>query len=437
MLINTTDRLDQVRQAREEAASFRHDAPLPDFYDQKLSEVWERARRTRAHADLGDWSRDAFALVAPTAKDDLKAAPWTFVASGLDDADKYYETTGTTGRVTPTPRCAEDVIWNTVSVAEVWRGLLSEPERVAILLPSDIVPVADLIVGVCEYLGIPHTRAYPFSTGICDWDRLVGLWESLRPTTVFLAPGVALQLTRLLKQRGQLAAMARTVRTLMLLGEVNTAPFRRRVGQWWGADAYDASYGSTETGTLAAACPADRQHLLTTANFFELAGDGGVRPIPAHGQGRLITTPLNLYARPLLRFDTGDEVALDCGCPCGSRTPTVAVVGRSTDAVRVHGVPLSVRGVEEVVYETTPATGYLVEAEPDGAYARLLLERDVEWDRGRERAVAEKLQRASSRRLGLAWDDVVFVNALPSLTKSGASQKSWKRSNLRVLDGAR
>ena len=65
----------------------------------------------------------------------------------------------------------------------------------------------------------------------------------------------------------------------MLLGEVNTAAYRARLGGWWGATALDGSYGSTETGTLAAACAAGNQHLLPAATYFELATADGVGPV--------------------------------------------------------------------------------------------------------------------------------------------------------------
>jgi hypothetical protein len=154
-------------------------------------------------------------------------------------------------------------------------------DRVVILLPSDLVPVADLIVNVCEYRGVPHIRAYPFATGITDWDRLIGAFRSFRPTVVFVAPGVAVQFTRLVKQRGHLAELRESVRSLMLLGEVSTGPMRARIGTWWDARCYDISYGSTETGTLAASCVDGSLHMLTAANYFELSTESGIEPV--HG----------------------------------------------------------------------------------------------------------------------------------------------------------
>nr|WP_233628298.1 phenylacetate--CoA ligase family protein [Saccharopolyspora sp. HNM0986] len=426
--------MDELRSASKEISGSRGGIPDSSFYQEKLRTVWCRAQKTESYRSLGEFSWEAFAGLSRTPKDRLKATPGEFLAGAARREVKYYETTGTTGQPTPTPRTAEDIIWNTVSVAESWRNLLGKNERVLVMMPSDIVPVADMIVGVCEYLDLPHARCYPFTTGISDWDRLIGLWETLQPSTVFIAPGVALQLSRLLKERGLLERYGASVTKMMLLGEVSTPPFRARLGQWWDASAFDASYGSTETGTLATSCANDQLHLLTATNYFELATDDGAAPLSDSGAGRLVVTPLNLHARSLLRLDTGDDVKISSACECGDEAPVVQVVGRSSDALQVRNANLTVRAVEEVVFGATESTGYLMEADSAGQFARLILERDVNWDRDSETDMTARLQALSQDNLGLQWDEVVFVNQLPATTKSGASQKNWKRSNFRVLE---
>ncbi len=413
--------------------------PSQPYYESKLARVWARASRSAAYHDVGEYSRAALDALPATMKDTLKRRPWDFMVADVDQAAKYYETTGTSGAVTPTPRLAEDVIWNTVSVAAAWRDLLGPGDRVLVLLPSDVVPVADLIVNVCEYRGIPHARAYPFATGITDWDRLIGVFRSFRPTVLFVAPGVAMQLTRLVKQRRLLGGLSDSVRSLMLLGEVSTGAMRARLGTWWGARAYDASYGSTETGTLAASCVDGSLHLLTATNHFELRTEHGVGPLPAVGEirsGSLVVTPLNLYARPLLRLDTGDQVTVGASCVCGSPHPAVAVHGRVADGLSLRGAELTPRAVEDIVYGVSTATGYLVEIDADGTYGRLLLERDIDVDRATEAEQCAAVQNTTYARLWVRWDDVVFVNTLAATTKSGGSQKSWKRSNIRIVEPA-
>lgn len=432
MIINSEQRLATVLAAAREFRERGGTVPGDAFYTDKIAAVWARAQGAPAYAKLGAFTWEAFGELAVTSKDQLKSDPWGFLAATVDDGAKYYETTGTTGTATPTPRLVDDLIWNTVSVAEAWRGVLRDDDRVLSLLPSDIVPVGDLVATVCEHLGLVHARAYPFATGISDWDRVAGLWATLRPTVLFLAPGVALQLTRLFKQRGLLAQLSASVRTIMLLGEVSVPAMRTRLGRWWGATAYNASYGSTETGTLAAACRHDRLHLLTAANYCELRTPQGLSQVRGPATGRLVVTPLNLHARPLLRYDTGDDVTVGADCPCGAGTPDITVLGRASDGMRVQDVTLTPYLVEEIVYGETTATGYLLEVAPDRI--RLMLERDVHADRDAEPDRVAAVRDAFRHRVGLDDTEVVFLNSLPSTTKSGGSQKSWKRSNIRVLE---
>lgn len=438
MLINSSARLSLVQEAQNEIDQELGAIPLDDFYRTKLTSSWERARSAVAYRELGPFSSEAFQALPVMSKDSLKRAPWDYVVANLDEAAKYYETTGTSGLVTPTPRTVEDIVWNAISVASAWRELIGTGDRVLILLPSDLVPVADLIVSVCEYLEVPHAKAYPFATGITDWDRLVGVFRAFRPTVVFAAPGVVVQFTRLVKQRGLLAELREPVRSLMMLGEVSTDPMRDRIGSWWEARCYDISYGSTETGTLAASCADGSLHMLTATNYFELHTDHGAEPLVLDDDqtrtGNLVVTPLNLYARPLLRLDTGDRVTVGVSCVCGSVQPTVMIHGRGSDGLTLYGVGLTPRVVEEIVYGVTMATGYLIEMDVAGEYGRLLLERDFDVDRVTEADQRAAVRNATAERLGIQWDDIVFVNALAVTTKSGGSQKSWKRSNIRIVE---
>ncbi|MBN9801327.1 CoF synthetase [Pseudonocardia sp. UM4_GMWB1] len=437
MLIADERRMTILREAQAEYAPPRNTIPEPEYYESRLRSSWDRARRSAAYRGLPDFSMREFENLPITTKGALKAAPLDFTTVELGASHKYYETTGTSGRPTPTPRLVEDVIWNVVSVAEAWRDVVEDGDRVAILLPSDLVPVGDLVVGVCEYLGVSHVRAYPFTTGIADWDRIAEMWRTFRPTVVFVAPGVAMHMTRLAKSRGELADLRSSTRVLMLLGEVSTEPFRDRLGQWWGGEVHDASYGSTETGTLAATCARSRLHLLPSAAYFELSDGTSTTPARGSGAGNLVVTPLRLHARPLLRVDTGDVVDLEVGCPCGSAVPIVQVHGRAAEEITVSGVALAVRDVETIVFGSAPVTTYLVEVDETRDCARLLLERDVDSDREQEPLLADRIRRHSQEHLGLEWDDVVFLNSLPAAAKSGASQKSWKRSNVRFVGADR
>lgn len=241
MLINSQERLHILQAAVRDFRDARAAAPTANFYEDRLRAVWERARHSTRYGQLGPYHRQAFLKLSPTSKQELKDRTASLIVGPLHTKVKYYESSGTSGRVTPTPRDAQDIIYNAVSVAEAWRPLLPSDSRVAIALPSDIVPVGDLISSVCEYLDVAHIRCFPFTTGVSDWDRLFSMWRIFAPTVIFAAPGMLLQLTRVAKQRRLLQDLRDPVQTIMLLGEVNSRPFRTASGSWWQAKAFDAS----------------------------------------------------------------------------------------------------------------------------------------------------------------------------------------------------
>jgi len=148
-----------------------------------------------------------------------------------------------------------------------------------------------------------------------------------------------------------------------------------------------------------------------------------------------VVTPLNLYARPLLRLDTGDSVTITAPWEPGRASPGLLINGRDSDSIVVGGVPLEIRAVEEVVYGACDATGYVIEVDRQSDSAALILERDVGWDISQEAQLQADLLERSEQHMGLRWSRVLFVNNLSALNKSGASQKSWKKTNLRFVGG--
>ncbi|NRQ37777.1 phenylacetate--CoA ligase family protein [Nonomuraea sp. NN258] len=411
-----------------DSTGYRADV-VADIQHQKLAELWGRAVSVPHFSGQPGFAAQDLPQLPVTTKDQVKADPDAFARTDLSGVARYYESSGSSGRTTPTPRTAADLIGNAVSVAGLWRRVLgAEPLRAAVMLPSDVLPVADLAAAVCEYLGHTFLRCYPFTTGVCDWDRLEGLFTRYRPQAVFAAPGVWAQWTRLLKQRGRLADVKESVTTVLLLGEVSLPGQRRRLSADWDATVLDASYGSTETGTIAAACAADRLHLLTPGHLLEIRDGDVIAPPRPGATGELITTTLNNHARPLLRYGTGDVVTVGAEpCECGLGLPTIAVHGRGDDTLVWRGATLSEHLLGSLVYDDPRVTGYLVQVAGDGARARLVLEKDVDVA-GDAELVATARERCV--RAGVEWDDIVVVSQLPVVSKAGAGLKSWKRTSI-------
>jgi hypothetical protein len=141
-------------------------------------------------------------------------------------------------------------------------------------------------------------------------------------------------------------------------------------------------------------------------------------------QGRTLSTRQIVVAdedRPLsVLFG---EIAEDRGVT--RRTRRMVLV-----ALRVKGVPLNVEAVESIVYGGSGITGYMIEVDGAGESARLLLEKDVDLADGQGKI--GELQGAFLER-GIVWDGMALLNELPSITKSGAGQKNWKKTNVRTV----
>ncbi|WIX91449.1 phenylacetate--CoA ligase family protein [Amycolatopsis sp. DG1A-15b] len=395
----------------------------------KLAALWERADRVPRYAADPAIRDRRFEDVGVLEKDELKADPTGFLATGVKGPIGYYESSGSSGRATPTPRTAEDTITNVIGVGSLWRTVLTgEPDRVAALLPSDVAPVGDFVAAVAEYLGHTFLRCYPFATGICDFDRLDRLFRGYRPTVVFGAPGVLTQWTRVLKTTGALADVTAGVRAVMLLGEVSLPGQRAKLAADWSAKVFDASYGSTETGTIAATCGDGGLHLLESGHLVELRRGDKLVPAAPGESGELVTTTLNNHARPLLRFATGDAAdILPDLCRCGLGLPLLRVHGRRAEQVTVGGVQLDEHGVGALVYDDPRLTGYLIQLDAHGG-ARLVVEKDVDVT-GPDGELTEQVSRRFADA-GITWTDVVAVSQLPPVSKAGGSQKNWKRTNV-------
>lgn len=108
-------------------------------------------------------------------------------------------------------------------------------------------------------------------------------------------------------------------------------PTRALLESAYGAPVFDV-YGLTEMGLVGFECHRhDGYHLSEETTVTELL------TAPGENTGRLVMTNLELYAMPLIRYETGDIAVADSGepCACGRASSRLArVEGRLVDSVR-------------------------------------------------------------------------------------------------------
>jgi len=171
---------------------------------------------------------------------------------------------------------------------------------------------------------------------------------------------------------------------------------RRRLRDTWGMEPRNANYGVSDVMcNFAAQCEFDtRLHFLAADLLFPELIDpdsGASLAIEAGVEGELVLTHLQRDCQPLVRFRSGDIIAVDdtSACECGHEGIRFRVVGRSDDMVVVRGINVFPSMIAAVVNGFEALSGNY----------RIPLDTPPPWDR---LPVAVELTAVASASEGLA-----------------------------------
>jgi phenylacetate-CoA ligase len=114
-------------------------------------------------------------------------------------------------------------------------------------------------------------------------------------------------------------------------GEVLTAETRAACRDAWGVEPADM-YSAVETGYVSFECAEHRSHHVQAESaLVEVLHDDG-RACEVGETGRVVVTPLNNFAMPLLRYELGDLAEVGPPCACGRTLPVLTrILGRARD----------------------------------------------------------------------------------------------------------
>jgi len=131
---------------------------------------------------------------------------------------------------------------------------------------------------------------------------------------------------------------------------------RQRLRDTWGMEPRNANYGVSDVmSNFAAQCPLDtRLHFVAADLLYPELIDphsGAGLAFEAGVEGELVLTHLQRDCQPLVRFRSGDIIAVDSTgrCECGFRGLRFRVIGRSDDMVVVRGVNIFPSMVASVI----------------------------------------------------------------------------------------
>ena len=178
-------------------------------------------------------------------------------------------------------------------------------------------------------------------------------------------------------------------------------------------------YGTADLGCLGYEC-LERSGMHVPADaYVELLDPSTGQPVLVGEVGEVVAT-VNERTYPLVRFGTGDLSRLsEDPCPCGRSAPRlVGIVGRVGEGVKVRGMFVYPRQVDEVVARFPEIVHYRLVVTRSGAHDELLMEAESVGDASAE-GVAERLREALR--------DVTKVRADVSLVPGGSIPTDAKK----------
>lgn len=262
------------------------------------------------------------------------------------DMLNYFETSGTTGTPLPAPKSLRDFTINTVNFGEHWANFLSEDDVALILINTPQGPAAFQFEHALNYSGIATFRTW-VDTIRNDYDRVIRIADFLRPT-VFAGPPC--QLINLYEYANANRIAEPSFKKVLLTGERSSPSLKQRLRRLTGGEVFDASYGSSETGTTAVAVSDSILKLQTHSYIFEIIDQHNRMTLvtsDSSAKGELVVTSLENTFRPLIRYRTGDLVQIECR---GEGFQSVTPLGRVGTSLEFMGLDMYQDEFERLVW---------------------------------------------------------------------------------------
>ena len=172
------------------------------------------------------------------------------------------------------------------------------------------------------------------------------------------------------------------LREALTISEMQRPEVRKACRSAWGVGVSDI-YSGRDVGYIALQCPEhEHYHVQAEGLYLEVLDDDGNACLPGE-TGRVVVTPLDNFAMPLIRYDIGDYAEAGEACSCGRGLPVLKrIVGRVQDLVVLPSgerrwTLLSAGNIESFL-EIAPIRQYqFVQKDLETIEARLVLDRDL------------------------------------------------------------
>ena len=314
-----------------------------NYFGQRLQEAGVTEVRTE-----GD-----FLALPFSEKEDLRNCyPLGVCAVDEREIVRIHSSSGTTGTPVIIPYTAKDV--------DDWAEQFKRCYELAGITADDRIQITPgyglWTAGIGFQAGAEKLGAMVVPMGPGNTEKQLQFMVDLQSTVIGATSSYALLLAEEVEKRGMRDQIALTKGVIG--SERWGERMRDRVKAGLGIQIYDI-YGLTEVygPGIGISCDAeDGMHYWDDYLYIEIVDPATGEPLPDGEWGEIVITTLVKEGAPLIRFRTHDLSRIIPGaCPCGSPFPRIdALQGRSDDMVKIHGVNVFPRQIEEIL-QTFPA----------------------------------------------------------------------------------
>lgn len=330
-----------------------------------------------------------------------------YLAAPRDRAVRLHRTSGTTGQAMNLALSARDC-----AITETVGGRC---HRAAGLRPGmTVVHCLNYQMwmgGLTDHMTLQATGALVVPFGVGSTDLLIRTIREVGVNAISCTPSYPAVLERVLGERfPDLAPRDLGLKIGLFGGEpgLDDPALRDRLRTVWGMEPRNANYGVSDVfSNFAAQCEDDTHlHFMATDVLWPELIDpdtGGPLTLEAGAEGELVLTHLVRDCQPLVRFRTGDIIAIDHTdtCTCGRTGFRFRVIGRSDDMVVVRGLNLFPTMVAAIVNADPRLSGeYRVILDGPPPYDHLPLHVERAGGSVDDPGVGPALEAAIKRQLG-------------------------------------
>lgn len=300
-----------------------------------------------------------------TTKQDISVNNGEFLSVKKQDIAEIVSTSGTTG----------DPIFIALTFDDIERLTYNEERsfRYAGVAQGDLFHIAVtcdnlFIAGIAYYRGLIKLGASVVRIGPQGVLRHFDLTRKLKPCGIVAVPSFMAHMIRRAQEDG-LDMKELGIEKIVLIGDsirdadLGTNTLGSFIEDAFGSKCY-STYGITEGQVSFCECEFHQGlHSHPELVFVEIIDDTG-KPLEDGEIGELVITPLQLYGMPLIRYKTGDVTfKISTPCPCGRNSIRIGpILGRKHHRLKVEGVTLYPKTIENVILEVKDIINYQIEA---------------------------------------------------------------------------